>query len=259
MPSYDGFLRAVVWRQMPYRPATLALSMREVRLRFRHGCDINQLSQRHPDVVMAGWCNFTLEVLEVHAGREALPPALDEDLDRLGRKGFKRLRDAPGPGGSHLVFMKCAHERGAGVDDAMVRRGCMPLYPVLYQDGWEHYRLIAFEEKGLQALFRDLAKMGQVELLLNKEFKDQLLGATFMVSTGDMLAGLTEKQATALLTAIQEGYYNVPRMVRTEDIARRRKVPRTTFEEHVRKAESKVLLGIAPYLAVHVGAQRGRN
>lgn len=231
--------------------------MREVRLRFRHGCDINQLSMRHPDAVIAGWCNYTLEVLEFH---RAPGPAMEEDLDRLARKGFKRLRESPGPNGSLLLFLKCGHERGSGtVDEVMVEHGALPLYPVLYQGGWEHYRCIVFEDADVPRLFKALGKLGTAELLLNKEFQDQLLGATFMVSTADMLSGLTEKQTQALLAAIQEGYYNVPRKVRTEDIARRRKVPRTTFEEHVRKAESKVLLGMAPYLAVHAGQQRAKT
>jgi hypothetical protein len=33
-----------------------------------------------------------------------------------------------------------------------------------------------------------------------------------------------------------------------EQIAGKRKVPRTTYEEHLRKAESKILQAIAPYV-----------
>jgi predicted DNA-binding protein (UPF0251 family) len=36
-----------------------------------------------------------------------------------------------------------------------------------------------------------------------------------------------------------------------EEIATKNGVPRTTFEEHLRKAESKVLRAIAPYVRMY--------
>jgi hypothetical protein len=40
----------------------------------------------------------------------------------------------------------------------------------------------------------------------------------------------------------------VPKRVTTDEIAERLGVPRTTYEEHLRKAEGKVLRAVAPYL-----------
>jgi hypothetical protein len=40
----------------------------------------------------------------------------------------------------------------------------------------------------------------------------------------------------------------VPKATRTGEVAAKMGLPRTTFEEHLRKAESKVLRSVAPYL-----------
>jgi hypothetical protein len=68
---------------------------------------------------------------------------------------------------------------------------------------------------------------------------------------------MTAKQAESLLVAVDSGYYSVPRKTRFDDIARRMGTPRTTYEEHVRKAESKVINSVAPYLSIYFGRASG--
>jgi len=51
--------------------------------------------------------------------------------------------------------------------------------------------------------------------------------------------------------ALELGYYQVPKKMTTKELARKHKVPRTTFEEHLRKAESKVLLTLALYIILY--------
>jgi predicted DNA binding protein len=77
---------------------------------------------------------------------------------------------------------------------------------------------------------------------------------SLVISTTSLLGGLTEKQASALITALNEGYYRIPKKITTDEIAQRLGIPRTTFEEHLRKAESKVLVALTPYL--QLGAER---
>lgn len=50
------------------------------------------------------------------------------------------------------------------------------------------------------------------------------------------------------MTAISRGYYEIPKRVSTEEIARSLNLPRTTYEEHLRKAESKVMKAVEPLL-----------
>jgi hypothetical protein len=53
------------------------------------------------------------------------------------------------------------------------------------------------------------------------------------------------------LAALEYGYYQVPKKATAEEIATEHKVPRTTFEEHLRKAESKILRAMAPCVRMY--------
>jgi predicted DNA binding protein len=57
---------------------------------------------------------------------------------------------------------------------------------------------------------------------------------------------LTDRQQEILLTAIEAGYYDVPRDATYEDIAEEMDLAPVTVGEHLRKIESRVLRQIAP-------------
>ncbi|TLZ93777.1 MAG: hypothetical protein E6J95_05620, partial [Methanobacteriota archaeon] len=59
---------------------------------------------------------------------------------------------------------------------------------------------------------------------------------------------MTSKQMDALLKAHRYGYYTSPREVTTENIARSLGVSRSTYEEHLRKAENRIVGNLIPYL-----------
>jgi len=55
----------------------------------------------------------------------------------------------------------------------------------------------------------------------------------------------------ALVAAVEGGYYEIPKRVTAEELARQHKQPRTTFEEHIRKAESKVVHAMTPFMMMY--------
>jgi hypothetical protein len=55
------------------------------------------------------------------------------------------------------------------------------------------------------------------------------------------LADLTGRQRQALITAISLGYYDVPRIVSSEEVSRHLNMDKSTFVEHLRKAERKIV------------------
>ena len=52
---------------------------------------------------------------------------------------------------------------------------------------------------------------------------------------------LTDKQRQVLELALEYGYYKYPRKISVQDLAAKVKMPRTTFQEHLRKAEERVM------------------
>lgn len=67
-----------------------------------------------------------------------------------------------------------------------------------------------------------------------------------LLRAGLLLPRLTRKQAEAILAALEAGYYDVPRRVTTLDVARKLGVARSTFEEHLKKAEAQFVGALAP-------------
>src|SRR5260370_755250 len=67
----------------------------------------------------------------------------------------------------------------------------------------------------------------------------------------DGLDSFQEKQMKALLAAIEGGYYEIPKRTTADELAGKLGTPRSTLEEHIRKAESKVVLAMAPYMMMY--------
>lgn len=59
-----------------------------------------------------------------------------------------------------------------------------------------------------------------------------------------MLSDLTEKQREVILTAKRLGYYEYPRKVNSEQVARKLGLAKATVIEHLRKAEKRLLMQV---------------
>jgi predicted DNA binding protein len=143
--------------------------------------------------------------------------------------------------------------RGSRDESLMEEFGCLLLYPILVQGGWAHFRVIAVDDERLGEVLARLGKTGELEVTSKTKMDHETIRETFVIPSNEILSGLTQKQADSLLTAVSLGYYNVPRKTKFEDIAEIVKVPRTTYEEHVRKAESKIINSVAPYISLYYG------
>ena len=108
--------------------------------------------------------------------------------------------------------------------------------------------MIAFNQKDIKKLFESLGKFAKVEIVSRETSPEHSLRDSFIISANTLVGELTEKQVLALLSALSQGYYRVPKKVTADEIATSMGVPRTTFEEHLRKAESKVLYALTPYI-----------
>ena len=59
--------------------------------------------------------------------------------------------------------------------------------------------------------------------------------------------------------AYNSGYYQAPRRVNVQSIADRVKVPRTTLQEHLNKAENKLISSIIPQIQLFARKNRARR
>jgi predicted DNA binding protein len=127
---------------------------------------------------------------------------------------------------------------------------CVDVQPTTYNTGWEYYTVLSFDPSDFKNLFTTLGKLGPLEVTSKKTYRGAAQ-ESLTFSLHGLFSRLTSRQLDAYMNAVDGGYYAVPRRTTIGKIARGRKVARTTFDEHLRKAESKVALAIAPYLRIY--------
>jgi len=234
------------------RPA-LGTRMFEVTFRARHECPYVHFSTKHPDVRIVQWCNRKTDVLEVECGDIETFSRIEPDLRNLLLwKGGKVLKKTFGDRNIQLITKTCRDTRlSPSISGVAEKNSCLEIPPVTYQGGWETHRVLGFRETDFKKLFQDLTKLGSAEVLSKRVYADKSIVDTFAISFSSLFSDLTPKQVEAIAAALESGYYQVPKKMTTEEIALRRKIPRTTYEEHLRKAESKILRALSPYITLY--------
>nr|WP_303650369.1 helix-turn-helix domain-containing protein [Halalkalicoccus sp. NIPERK01] len=63
-----------------------------------------------------------------------------------------------------------------------------------------------------------------------------------------VLPELTARQRETMVLAVENGYYELPRETTTETLADELGVSRRTAEDHLRRAERKIITSLVSYL-----------
>lgn len=104
-----------------------------------------------------------------------------------------------------------------------------------YPDGSETWEIASFDRKDLTQLVNFIEKYYNGKILFLKQIK------TPKIFIPEIMPELTNKQYSAFKIASQQGYYEFPRKTNLHKLARLCGISRPTFEEHLRKAEIKLL------------------
>ncbi len=86
---------------------------------------------------------------------------------------------------------------------------------------------------------------------MKKQMSDVPLRESLRIPVDEVLSNLTQREGEALLSAIDNGYYKIPRKTTLEHIAKNSNVSRTTFEERTRKTEIKLMNSMSPYISLY--------
>ena len=238
------------------------------------------LSARYPTLLVARWSNNGFagrsEVLEFFCREPIVMRHVRADLAGLAKMGrvqimtdtvthhdtiiaALRIPERKRTGGPTV---KAGWKRGVQANDdgdaleILGEFGSLALMPVTYERGWARYRIIAIKESLLPKMFKLLQEAGRLRVTTRIPIHGIPVEQSITVSTSELFSKVTTKQGRALLAALELGYFRVPRGTRYQDMSDLAGMPRTTFETHVRKAESKILGLLTPYIAVHFGQAR---
>jgi predicted DNA binding protein len=214
-------------------------------------------SALNPSAVVSHWCNWSRDVLEIahpNLGSEQVQAAIRDLAKSLGTK---ILRRSYAKSNLQVVLQHCACDKIPPPTLPTIERwNCLELQPTVYTEGWEWYRVIAFSERDIRNLFRELDKSrAKVEVTSRGKVLEESVHDTLLVSSKSLFGSLTAKQARALVTAMSNGYYRIPRGANAGSLAKLLGTPRTSFVDHLRKEENKVLLALEPYLRIRPSSE----
>lgn len=224
------------------------MTLLDTAIRVQHPCPFCDLSLGFPEAEMAVWCNRVNEVLQIEApGADDLDSILTTARDSLG------VYDVFRNGQSALTMARactCASYRSVtSIADA---EGVWLIPPITYHGGWETHRVISSGKEPLQRFVANVRRDGVVRVLSHRP-RERLDAIHHLgLAPVRLFDGLTEKQARSLVLAYENGLFDVPARGRRDRIAQDLGVARSTFGEHLRKAELRLLRNSYPFLKLRV-------
>ena len=228
------------------------MSLYEASFRVRHECPYREISERHPDLTIREWYLDDCQVVEL-TSPESPPDDLRAEIDSLGTV----LHESVDADGLHVVTQSCL----CSLEDSIIQRfeeyNCLYQPPTVHRQGWEHYSVIAFDERDVRALLNDLEADRDVEVLSKTAITEQQIPHSMLAPVDQLFDDVTERQLAALRLALETGYYEQPRQTSLRDLAEMTAVARSTYEEHLRKAENKLLTNAGQFLRLVTAASTG--
>ena len=225
------------------------MTVLEIAFELERDAPLLLVSQRFPELTFATWCNKERDVIEITCDEEypAAANRMQECIQALKNElAFKVVRKSLSERGAQIVTQTCFCKNFS--NSLVERHNCLKVDPVFIKRGRAWYRILSFRQTDVKRMFEYLEELGTVKIISRQTQENSLVRDTFLISAASLLGNLTKRQASALLTALARGYYEIPKRVSTEEVAESLGLPRTTFEEHLRKAESKTLKAMLPLL-----------
>jgi len=102
-------------------------------------------------------------------------------------------------------------------------------------EGKEIWSVASKNKENLMNFYKVLKKLRNAKMLFIKNKKVN------NISIAQIHPELTDKQKQAINLAIEEGYYSIPRKIDVKDLAKKSNLAFSTYQTHLRKAESKLI------------------
>jgi len=219
------------------------MSLYEASFRLKHECPYREISERFPDLTIREWYLSDCQVLEISSA-EAPTDELLAEIRKIGTVLHESIDDS----GIHVVTQSCLCALEGSILERFEEHDCLYQPPTIHRQGWEHYTVIAFDETDVRALLQDLEADRDIELLSKTAITEQGVPHSMLAPVDRLFEDLTDRQLAALQLALEQGYYEQPRGTSLRELASRTSIARSTYEEHLRKAENKLMANAGTYL-----------
>jgi predicted DNA binding protein len=222
------------------------MSLYDVKFKIMFNDDYSKLTRKYPSLKIFFWCNSIYDVIELFVDNPKDYPSIRKEIPH----SCSLIEEESDEDRFHLVVKNCSCCKDENSVDSIGEdlNNILLLSPVIIENGWEEHHAIVFDHKDFEELMDRLEEKGHVVKVVRKvPFGGTIAGLT-PLTRSTLFPTLTEKQASALLTAHRSGYYKLPRTADVKTIAAKQKIARTTFQDHLRKAECKVISTMIPQI-----------
>ncbi|MGD1061492.1 MAG: helix-turn-helix domain-containing protein [Methanomassiliicoccales archaeon] len=227
------------------------MSLYEARIRVIHDCPYSRLARKFPDATIAMWCNFHTHIFEISAPSDEIITQVQKEMN-MGGSNHMVVGE-----GKHLRMVLQDCDCTPGVASAIEQEGLWHEEPVIYREGWENYRVIGHDRAAFERLVKCVEKDGGVvELLSLKPLRLRGAADDMILTTSTLFAGLTDRQVNVLASAVAAGYFHESCELGLDDLARRAGLSRSTYAEHLRKAQNKMFDNLCPLIQMAADTER---
>ena len=225
----------------------------EISFKIRYNYSFIQMSGRYPGVRISMWCVWDREMVHVPLDHEDLMSELENYARSIDRviDNYKFSNDGI------VLTMRCSCDLLDSMWNIAERNHVVQVHPAIYLDGWGFFKVISFSEEDTKKFFADLSKLGEIELTCKRLVHTDAVPSTIWIES--FFSRLTDRQMEALVKAFDYGYYVSPREITTDSIAKSLGISRSTYEEHLRKAENRIMEAMIPYLKLFKAGGKKRG
>ncbi len=221
--------------------------MEEIKIHLNNDLPFCKLSKLFPGVKFYRWCNSTVDYVEFYGEENDMKkvedylPEVEKALStNIVYKSMNKNRMA--------IMLSCR----CNIHNSTIRmaesKNLLWRAPVFYENGGEDLTVISPTSESINSLFRDFTDIGNAEISMKRSIDPELVRDVYTLSISDLFSGMTEKQLRYIISSISMGYYSIPRKAYLKDVADANAISDSTMQEHLKKAENKIMTSLYPYL-----------
>jgi len=180
------------------------------------------------------WCNDHCDLL--HIGSDQDEAVKDEIEAVVG------VKDTITRGAEYIIITdECLKPHTQdNIETYLAANECLLLPPLRYERGAKLCRVLALDPANLTTFYREVNERYRVTVRSKREITT-IDREHPLLSLHSAIPTLSDRQREAIVAAHEAGYYAIPRETTTTELSTELGINRRTFEEHLRRAENKLV------------------
>lgn len=213
-----------------------------MKLELKEGNPLIDVSALHPEKTFIMWYLWNRQLIKFGFDDQREVQSIVDAM----RKNQYRITKVERSNHLALVLAGCRFDGDVDIWEITSSANCLELPPAVFSHGRGIFRIAGFDEQSVIGFVDSVNKKTSARVIHKKKLPLNVIRSSLWTSS--IFSSFSPRQAESLVMAQLMGYYETPRKVTTGQVARHMKVGRSTFEDHLRKAENVVINSFVPYL-----------